>query len=118
VARDLGLRADAGIGFSEGCLRRRVALGAHERLALKDQSLAGNTTYQEAASQVVSAILADAAADASGRTGQTLSDVLPRLAEAAPSEFLDEVLDDFDTTSPLLRTTLALAAVAVARTCD
>jgi hypothetical protein len=125
--------------------------GSPRSASLKDQSLAGNTTYQEAASQVVSAILADAAADASGRTGQALSDVLPRLAEAAPSEFLD----DFDTTSPLLRTmfqddqilslmrasashsgllwalevvcwssdylglsTLALAAVAVARTCD
>ena len=87
-----------------GVLRRGLAEGLAALASLEDQSLAGNTTCQEAASHVVSAILAGAAADDSGRTWQSLSDVLPLLAEAAPAEFLDAVLDDLDTTSPVLTT--------------
>jgi len=87
-----------------GVLRQGLAEGLAALASLEDESLAGNTTCQEAASHVVSAILTGAAADASGRTWQSLSDVLPRLAEAAPFEFLDAVLDDLDTASPLLRT--------------
>ena len=90
----------ASVGVPTTCQMLRLAALA----SLEDQSLAGNTTCQEAAGHVTSAILASAAADRSGRTWQSLSDVLPLLAEAAPAEFLDAVLDDLDTASPVLRT--------------
>lgn len=94
-----------GIGRNvSSVLRRGLAEGLAALASLEDQSLAGNTTCQEAAGHVVSAILASAAADDSGRTWQSLSDVVPLLAEAAPADFLDAVLDDLDTASPVLGT--------------
>ena len=108
----LGLEADErmlagvrGIGRNvSSVLRRGLAEGFAALASLEAEPLAGNTTCQEAASQVVSAILAHATSDDSGRTWQSLSDVLPLLAEAAPVEFLDAVFDDLETASPVLRT--------------
>ncbi len=94
-----------GIGRDvSGVLRRGLAEGVAALASLEDTPIAGNTTCEEIAGQVVSAILAHAAADDSGRTWQSLSDVLPLLAEAAPAKFLDAALDDLDTASPVLRT--------------
>ncbi len=94
-----------GIGRDvSGVLRRGLAEGVAALASLEDAPIAGNTTCEDVAGQVVSTILARAAADDSGRTWQSLSDVLPLLAEAAPAKFLDFVLDDLDTSSPVLRT--------------
>ncbi len=87
-----------------GVLRRGLAEGVAALASLEDTPIAGNTSCQEIAGQVVSAILTHAAADDSGRTWRSLSDVLPLLAEAAPAKFLDAALDDLDTASPVLRT--------------
>lgn len=89
---------------ASGALRRGLAEGLAALASLGGEPLAGNTTCGEVAGQVVSALLANAATDASGRTWQSLSDVLPLLAEAAPATFLDAVLDDLDSPLPRLAT--------------
>ena len=53
---------------------------------------------------VVRELLAKAAEDETGRTWQSLSDVLPLIAEASPNVFLDAVRADLDRAEPLLVT--------------
>ncbi|MGI8557490.1 MAG: helix-turn-helix domain-containing protein [Solirubrobacteraceae bacterium] len=85
-------------------LRRGIADGVALVGSLGSQSLGDSSSGEDEARRVVGVILAAAQSDDSGRTWRSLSDVLPLLAEAAPYTFLDAVLDDLGTESPLLRT--------------
>jgi excisionase family DNA binding protein len=53
---------------------------------------------------VVREILSRASSDTSGQLWQSLTDVLPLLAEAAPNVFLDAVHEDLDQDTPVLTT--------------
>ena len=84
-------------------LRRGLAqgaalLGASDRLQTVD-----GQTDAEHARRLVSDLLERASADSTGKLWQSLSDVLPLLAEAAPDAFLDAVRRDSAGEKPLLR---------------
>lgn len=85
-----------------GVLRAGVAQAAAVVGSLEDAVLADGATGSDHARAVVRHALAAANAEGSGRTWRSLSDVLPRLAEAAPAAFLDAVHDDLDGDEPLL----------------
>ena len=68
-----------------------------------DQVLRDGATGKLHARRVVAAVTDNANADATGRTWQSLADVLPLLAEASPDTFLDAVDTDLRRHEPLLR---------------
>ena len=68
-----------------------------------DQVLRDGATCRLHARRLVAAVTENANADATGRAWQSLADVLPLLAEAAPDTFLDAVDTDLRHDEPLLR---------------
>jgi hypothetical protein len=68
-----------------------------------DQVLRDGATGRMHARRLVAAVTDNAHADATGRAWQSLADVLPLLAEAAPDTFLDAVDTDVRQDEPLLR---------------
>ena len=83
-------------------LRRGMAEGIALFGALSDERGSNGVSGTLHARSVVLEILNRAASDPSGRLWQSLADVLPLLAEAAPDAFLDAVHDDLDRDRPLL----------------
>ena len=65
--------------------------------------LTDRATGQQHAERLVRAVIGDLNADATGRAWQSLADVLPLLAEAAPDPFLAVVDADLAGDDPLLR---------------
>jgi hypothetical protein len=84
--------------------RRGVADGLALVGSLEAESLGDGSTGEAEARHAVEGLLTQAAQDATGRTWQSLSDVLPRVAEAAPRAFLDAVDLDLSSDSPILAT--------------
>ena len=84
-------------------LRRGIADGIALIGSLEDRAVGNGSTGADEARRVVDEILAKAEADKSGRTWQSLSDVLPLLAEAAPWGFLEAVADDLAQDEPNLK---------------
>jgi hypothetical protein len=85
-------------------LREGLAQGIALLSSLEDeQKLADSSTGREEAAKLVFGILKCASEDSSGRIWQSLSGILPLLAESAPDQFLDAVHDDLDSETPLLR---------------
>jgi hypothetical protein len=68
-----------------------------------DEVLRDRLTGKLHARRVVAAVTDNANADATGRAWQSLTDVLPLLAEASPDTFLDAVDTDLRRDEPLLR---------------
>jgi hypothetical protein len=68
-----------------------------------DERLADGATGGQHAQRVVRAVTEHANADPTGRAWQSLADVLPLLAEAAPDAFFDAVEVGFGGDPPLLR---------------
>lgn len=68
-----------------------------------DQVLRDRLTGKLHARRVVAAVTDNANADATGRAWQSLTDVLPLLAEASPDTFLHAVDTDLRRDEPLLR---------------
>ena len=68
-----------------------------------DQRLNDGATGEQHAQRVVRAVTEHANADPTGRAWQSLADVLPLLAEAAPDAFLDAVDVGLGGDPPLLR---------------
>jgi hypothetical protein len=68
-----------------------------------DEVLRDRLTGKLRARRVVAAVAGNANADATGRAWQSLTDVLPLLAEASPETFLDAVDTDLRRDEPLLR---------------
>jgi hypothetical protein len=68
-----------------------------------DQRLSDGATGEQHAQRVVRAVAEHANADPTGRAWQSLADVLPLLAEAAPDVFLDAVEAGLDGDPPVLR---------------
>jgi excisionase family DNA binding protein len=97
-----GLRG-VGRQFSS-TLRRGFAEGTALLGSLGPGQLSDGVSGQDHARKVVGAVLAKAASDSSGKSWQSLADILPLLAEAAPQLFLDAVIDDLDLPEPLLPT--------------
>lgn len=64
--------------------------------------VAGTQTCEDYSRRIVRTLLDNASADESGLTWRSLSDVLPRIAEAAPALFLDHVLEQSQGDHPLL----------------
>ena len=92
-----------GVGRSwSGRLRRGLAQGAAILGVAGDERVGGRDTAEEHANHVVYELLAQANADGSGRLWESLSDVLPLLAEAAPDQFLDGVESALSVEPPLL----------------
>jgi hypothetical protein len=85
-----------------GRLRRGFAQGTAILGAAGDERVGGRDTAQEHADRDVYELLSRANADSSGRIWQSLSDVLPLLAEAAPDQFLDAVVSALSSEPPLL----------------
>lgn len=85
-------------------LRRGVAQGVALIGAMGEKQLGDGVTGVDHARGVVREILRQANEETSGRTWQSLEDVLPLLAEAAPEVFLDALHDDLDRGEPLLAT--------------
>ncbi len=83
-------------------LRRGIAEGIALMGSIGDDRLSDGTSGCDRAGRVVRQILHRANEDASGATWQSLTDVLPLLAEAAPTVFLDAVHEDLDQTQPAL----------------
>jgi excisionase family DNA binding protein len=83
-------------------LRRGLAQGVALIATLGDARLADRETARDHARQIVREILRGAEGDRTGATWQSLEDVLPLLAEAAPDDFLDAIHDDLDSGKPLL----------------
>jgi hypothetical protein len=83
-------------------LRRGIAEGVALVGSVEDEQLSDGTSGTDHARDVVWETLSRAAGDDSGRIWQSLADVLPLLAEAAPEVFLDAVHDDLDRGKPLL----------------
>jgi hypothetical protein len=63
-----------------------------------DEDLADGRTAEEHARLVVKAVLGAANEDSTALLWRSLSPLLPRLAEASPSEFLSAISDDIDST--------------------
>lgn len=88
---------------NSGVLRRGIA----EAIAVIASSEAGalpdGSTGADRAAAVVREILAQANEDQSGKVWCSLHDVMPLLAEAAPSIFLDGVHENLDREAPALR---------------
>lgn len=82
-------------------LRRGVAEGIALFGAINDEKTE-NSNGARYAYDIVLEILNRTANDSSGKLWQSLADVLPLLAEAAPNAFLDAVHDDLDRDRPLL----------------
>ena len=82
--------------------RRGLAEGVALVGSLEDDDFNYGTIGADHARRLVRRILRVADMDRSGKTWQSLADVLPLLAEAAPSEFVDAVNDDLDQAEPLL----------------
>ena len=84
----------------------RLRIGVAQSLALlgslEQEPIANAGTAGDYASVVARELLAKAAEDETGRTWQSLSDVLPLVAEASPRVFLDAVDSDLDRAAPLL----------------
>lgn len=87
-----------------GVLRGGIAESVAVIGSLEGAPLADGATGSGHARAIVRHVLEAANADPSGRIWRSLSDVLPRLAEAAPEAFLDAVHDDLDRPEPLLGT--------------
>jgi len=83
-------------------LRRGLAQGAALLGASDRLQTVGGQTDAEHACRLVSDLLERAGADSTGKLWQSLSDVLPLLAEAAPDAFLDAVRRDSAGEQPLL----------------
>lgn len=83
-------------------LRRGLAEGLALVSSIGDERLNDGESGADHARRAVRAILERANADESGRIWRSLCDELPRLAEAAPHDFLDAVHDDLDRSDPLL----------------
>jgi excisionase family DNA binding protein len=71
--------------------------------ALEDKQLGDGRTGEEHAARVLRQLLRQANADESARLWASLTDVLPRLAEAAPEEFLELLRDDLARPDPIMR---------------
>ena len=84
-------------------LRRGLAEGAAMLGSASSQLLSDGVSGPERADRLIRAVLDWARQDDSGQSWQSLSDVLPLLAEAAPQSFLDAVSDDLDRPTPLLK---------------
>ena len=84
-------------------LRRGMAQGAALLGAAGNTPLGGGRTGPDHAAILVSELLTKANDDATGRIWQSLSDVLPLLAEAAPRQFLDGVDAGLTGEPPLLQ---------------
>ena len=84
-------------------LRWGLAQGAALLGAAGHAVLSDGRTGSEHASALVRELLAVANGDATGHVWQSLVDVLPLLAEAAPQEFLDGIDDGLTGDPPLLR---------------
>ena len=92
-----------GVGRSwSGRLRGGLAQGAAILGFAGDEWIGDRRPAGEYANQVVQEVLARANTDDSGRLWQSLSDVLPLLAEAAPDEFLGGVDLGLSGNPPLL----------------
>lgn len=87
-----------------GVLRGGIADSVAVVGSLEDALLADGATGADHARAIVRQVMGAANADPSGRIWRSLSDVLPRLAEAAPEAFLDAVHEDLDRPEPLLGT--------------
>ncbi len=83
-------------------LRRGLAQGAALLSALGLPRDVDGMTGPDHAGRLVSDLLERAGADSTGKLWQSLSDVLPLLAEAAPDAFLDAVRRDSAGEQPLL----------------
>jgi hypothetical protein len=84
-------------------LRTGIAEGIALIGSLEQDELSDGRTGGEHARLTVHRLLADANNDPTGKTWRSLADVLPLLAEAAPTTFLDAVHEDLDTAQPILR---------------
>jgi excisionase family DNA binding protein len=82
----------------QGIAEALAVIGSSEVEPMPD-----GTTGADRAAAVVENVLAQANADESGRVWQSLHDVMPLLAEAAPEVFLDAVNEDLDRGLPVLR---------------
>ncbi len=83
-------------------LRRGLADGIASLGSSDNAALSDGMTGPEHAHLVVRDLLRKANAEASARTWQSLADVLPLLAEAAPDVFLDAMNEDLERDEPLL----------------
>lgn len=83
-------------------LRHGLAQGAAILGAAGDERVGDRRAASEYASQIVRELLVQANADESGQLWQSLSDVLPLVAEAAPDQFLDAVDEGLAASPPLL----------------
>lgn len=90
-----------GMSWSAG-LRHGLAQGAAILGAAGDERVGDRRAASEYANQAVRELLARANADESGQLWQSLSDVLPLVAEAAPDQFLDAVDEGLAVSPPLL----------------
>lgn len=72
--------------------------------AVSDVERPSQLTMQMQVNRLVRDLIKAANGDDTGKTWARLASVLPRLAEAAPEVFLDEVELDLDRTNPVLRT--------------
>lgn len=85
-------------------LRRGLAEGLALASSIDDERLSDGVSGADHARRIVREILERANVDTSGRIWRSLADELPRLAEAAPHDFLDAIHDDLDRNEPLLAT--------------
>jgi hypothetical protein len=83
-------------------LRAGVARGVAVIGSLEGEKLADDVSCADHARAIVRDVLAAANANPSGLSWRSLSDVLPRLAEAAPEVFLDALHEDLNREQPLL----------------
>jgi hypothetical protein len=83
-------------------MRRGMAEGVALLGAAEDANIGDDQPASRVAGRVVGAALGRAAEDVSGKVWASLTDVLPLLAEAAPSTFLDAVHNDLDRIDPIL----------------
>lgn len=85
-------------------LRKSIAEGIALMGSIGDVQLNDGASGADHARRGVRDVLSAAAEDESGRLWQSLNDVLPWLAEAAPDVFLDSIHDDLDRAAPLVAT--------------
>ena len=85
-----------------GVLRRGLAQGLALIGSVGDEQPASGIVSEQLAAAAVQEILGSAQRDEAGVVWQSLADVLPPLAEAAPEAFLDAVHNDLDRARPLL----------------
>ena len=95
----LGKNAAYSRGLRQGLATTLALLGAHGGCLVSGARL----TAREWAGWIIRELVSTANADVSCQLWQSLTDVLPLLAEAAPSEFLEGVRVGVTGESPLLR---------------